>query len=189
MELYFGTVVRAAPVKDGGKLYKLDWESKKIIAEVAVLPVEPTFHHDPNARGNTRGCRRIQLLSDELIVADYHTLNIYDTDLKLKRKLSHGLMVGLHETQIVEDSIWVTSTSIDAALKYKIADGELVQSYWPREMPEFQAALKLEPLEIDKNTDNRAKFLKKSSYKGPSHLHLNAVCEFRGETYALLHSN
>ena len=97
-------------------------------------------------------------------------------------------MIGLHETQIVGSSIWVTSTSIDATLKYRLENGALEASFWPREMPQFQQSLNLEPLEIDKSIDNRLNFLDSASFRGESHLHLNAVCEFRGEVYALLHS-
>jgi hypothetical protein len=188
MNIYFGTVARAAPISQGGSLFKLDWDRKTIIKEVPTIPTEPDLYHDPNARGNVRGVRGIRIVNDEVFVADYHTLNIFDRDLNLRRKLTHGLMIGLHETQIVGSSIWVTSTPLDAALKYSLGDGALEASYWPREMPEFQRALGLEPLPIDKNIDNRLNFLESESFRGESHLHLNAVCEFRGEVYALFHS-
>jgi len=188
MNIYFGTVARAANVSEGGSLFKLDWERKTIIRETPITPAEPSVDHDPNARGNVRGCRGIGVVNDQIIAADYHSLNFYDHDLNLKRKMTHGLMVGLHETQVVDSSIWVTSTTLDAALKYRLEDGALEESYWPREVPEFQKSLELEPLQIDKSIDNRLKYLEQDSFRGPSHLHLNAVCEFRGEVYALFHS-
>jgi hypothetical protein len=77
---------------------------------------------------------------------------------------------------------------VDAALKYRLEDGALEAAFWPREMPAFQRSLNLEPLPIDKSIDNRQKFLDSDSFRGESHLHLNAVCEFRGEVYALFHS-
>ena len=163
MDVYFGTVVRAAPVSEGGSLCKLDWESKTVTREVPMVPVEPSLHHDPNARGNVRGVRGIQIFNDHIIAADYHTLNVFDRDLNLQRKLTHGLMVGLHETYLQESSIWVTSTTLDAALKYRLEDGALEESYWPREMPEFQQALEVEPLLIDKSTDNRQTFLEQKN--------------------------
>lgn len=175
-------------MSEGGSLFKLDWERKAIVKEVPVIPAEPALDHDPNARGNVRGCRGICVAGDFVIAADYHTLGIFDRDLNLQRKLTDGLMVGLHETHISNSSIWVTSTTLDAALKYRLEDGELEASFWPREMPEFQRALNLEPLVIDKAVDNRQKFLGRGSFRGVSHLHLNAVCEFRGEIYALFHS-
>lgn len=188
MHIYFGTVARAAPVSEGGSLFKLDWDRKEIVREVPNVPVKPSLYHDPNARGNVRGVRGIRICNDEIYAADYHTLNVFDRDLNLKRRITHGLMVGLHETQIVDSSIWVTSTTLDAALKYRLEDGALEESFWPREMPVFQEALDLEPLPIDKSIDNRTNFLERSSFRGPSHLHLNAVWEFRGEVYALFHS-
>ena len=188
MHIYFGTVARAAPESQGGSVFKLDWDSKSIIKEVPIVPAEPSIERDPNARGNVRGVRGIRILNDEVFVADYHTVNVFDRDLNLKRKLSHGLMIGLHETQIVDSSIWVTSTPLDAALKYRISDGLLEESFWPREMPAFQDSLGLEELKIDKSIDNRLNFLEGRTFRGTSHLHLNAVWEFRGEVYALFHS-
>jgi hypothetical protein len=188
MNIYFGTVARAAPISQGGSLFKLDWDRKEIIREVPVIPTEPDVYHDPNARGNVRGARGIRMYNDEVFVADYHTINVFDRDLNLRRKLTHGLMIGLHETQIVDSSIWVTSTPLDAVLKYRLDDGSLEDSLWPREMPEFQSALNLEPLQIDKSIDNRLNFLDTTTFRGHFHLHLNAVFEFRGEVYALFHS-
>lgn len=188
MDIYFGTIVRAAPISQGGSLFKLDWENKSIVKEVPIAPADPALDHDPNARGNVRGCRGIRLLGEEIVAADYHSLNFFDHDLNLKRKISHNLMVGLHEIDISGPSAWVTSTTIDAALRYRLDDGTLEADHWPREMPEYQQALDIEPLAIDKTTDNRETFLENASFRGPSHLHLNAVCEFHGEVYALFHS-
>lgn len=188
MNIYFGTVIRAAPLNKGGSLFKLDWDRKTIIRETPIVPAEPSVDYDPNARGNVRGCRGISVVDDHVIAADYHTLNFYDHDLNLKCKMTHGLMVGLHETQVVGSSIWVTSTTLDSTLKFRLEDGALEASYWPREIAGLQSALKVEPLAIDKTIDNRLKFLETNSFRGPSHLHLNAVCEFRGEVYALFHS-
>jgi hypothetical protein len=188
VDIYFGTIVRAAQVAEGGGLYKLDWDSKSIVREVPIVPTDPRLDHDPNARGNVRGCRGIRVVGHEVIAADYHTLNCFDLNLNPTRRLSHGLMAGLHEIDIAGDSVWVASTTLDAALKYRLSDGELQDQFWPREVPEFQQALDVEPLPIDKSIDNRNTFLESASFRGPSHLHLNAVCEFRREVYALFHS-
>jgi hypothetical protein len=187
MDVFFGTIVRGAPLNEGGSLYRLDWDSKTIVQETPIVPGEPSVDKDPNARGNTRGCRGIHVSGDEVIAADYHTLHVFDRDLNWRRKISHDYMVGLHEIQRVGNSMWVSSTSIDAALKYGLASGALEAQYWPREVAAFQKAIDTDPLPIDKQADNRAAFLD-DSFRGPGHLHLNAVCEFRGEVYALLHS-
>lgn len=188
MNLYFGTVIRKAPVNQSGSIYKLDWENKKVVQEKLMVATDPSVEHDPNTRGNARGCRGIQVVGDEVIAANYHTLNFYDRDLNLKRSISHGLMVGLHETFIDGDSIWVTSTTTDSAIKYNLNDGSLEDQLWPREHPNFQKALNLEPLKVDKLADNRLCWLDTSLALGPSHVHLNAVCVYQGEVYALFHS-
>jgi hypothetical protein len=188
MKLYFGTVIRKAPVNQSGSIYKLDWDRKQVVAERLMVPKDPSLEHDPNTRGNARGCRGIQVVGNDIIAANYHTLNVYDRDLNLKRTLSHGLMVGLHETFVDGNSIWVTSTSTDSAIKYNLRTGALEDQYWPREMPAFQEALGVEPMDVDKSADNRAAWLDTTRIIGPSHLHLNAVCVFRGEVYALFHS-
>jgi len=188
VDIYFGTIVRAARVSEGGSLYRLDWNSKTIIREVPIVPGDPALDHDSNARGNVRGCRGIRVVNNEVIAADYHTLNFFDRDLNLKRKMSQNMMAGLHEIDISGDSIWVTSTTLDAALKYRRDNGSLEMDHWPREVPEFQQELGVQALAIDKSIDNRTTFLDSASFRGPSHLHLNAVCEFRGEVYALFHS-
>lgn len=189
MDVYFGTVIRAAPVREGGSIVRLDWNSKTVLREVPIVPEDPALDHDPNERGNVRGCRGIQVSGPEVIAADYHTLHFFDRELNPMRRMSHGLMVGLHEIQAIDQSVWVTSTTLDSALKYRLDSGVLEDGYWPREMPAFQAELGVEPLPVDKDADNRAAFLANESFRGPSHLHLNAVCEFRGETYALFHSH
>jgi hypothetical protein len=91
VDIYFGTIVRAARVSEGGSLFKLDWENKSIIREVPIVPTDPKLDHDPNARGNVRGCRGIRVAGDDVIASDYHTLNIFDRDLNRKRTVSHGL--------------------------------------------------------------------------------------------------
>jgi hypothetical protein len=188
VDIYFGTVIRAAPVQEGGRLVRLDWDRKKVLSEVPIVPSDPALDHDPNERGNVRGCRGIQVVDEEVVAADYHTLQVFDRELNPLRRVSDGLMVGLHEIQSVDHAVWVTSTTLDAALKYDLGSGELLEQFWPREMPAFQQALGVEPLSVDKGADNRAAYLASETFRGPSHLHLNAVCEFGGETYALFHS-
>lgn len=184
MDVYFSTVVRTASPEHGGELVRLDWRSKQVLARVPVKPVDPVLH-DPNPRGNTRGGRGIAIVADEVIVASYHTLHIYDRALRHRRDIRHPLFVGLHEVFATgRGSLWVTSTAIDAALEVDLATGKIVREFWPREMEALQLAFDLVPLEIDKNADNREQFLEGSHVKHPSHIHLNAVAELDGEVLA-----
>lgn len=187
--LAFGTVVRAAPIERGGELVVLDWDEKNVEAKIPIRPRNPTIEEDPNPRGNGRGCRGIRWRDGQLVVATYHTLELYDETLTQTGALNDGLMVGLHEIEDTErNTVWVTSTAIDAALEYDLSDGALRQEFWPRERASLQDALGLEPLNIDKEVDNRLRFLDPSATDDESHLHLNAIDEEGGTVYALFNS-
>jgi len=189
MDILFGTVVRGAPIKKGGELVKLDWDNKFIKKKITIYPKNPEIIKDPNPRGNTRGCKGIDIYDNNVIVATYHSLEIYDKDLNYINRLSDNLMVCLHEIYCnQEGKVWVASTAIDAAIKYNLKTGKLEKAYWPREMENIQKELNISRLEIDKKLDNRFLFLDTEKYRhNPSHTHLNAVNELNGEMYCLLH--
>ena len=189
MKLFFGTIIRNAPLREAGELVCLDWERKTVDARVPIFPKNPGFDRDPNPRGNTRGCKGILVNKDEIVAANYHTLEIYDQSLNFQRSVTHGLMVGLHEVfQARDGGVWVSSTVIDAALKYDLESGALVEQFWPREIAALQDALKLQPMQLDKAADNRTAFVDDAHLRSGSHLHLNSVCEWRGDLFALFHS-
>ena len=186
MDVFFTTVVRQAPVDEGGELVHLDWSSKKVVERIPLVPVNPSVD-DPNPRGNARGGRGIVRIGDLIYVATYHSLNLFDVSLKPKGRISHGLFVGLHELCDSGDTLWLASTAIDAAvgIDYK---GNLIDSWWARENPKLKQRLLLEPLPIDRNADNRLLWLQGKKMKGPSHTHLNAVAFRDGDLYCLLNS-
>jgi hypothetical protein len=192
-KVYFSTVVRSAPLESGGEFVLLDWQTKTIEARAVIYPTNPEID-DPNPRGNARGARGVGFVGDHVVVASYHTLKVYDRELRHQRDISHPLMVGLHEVYVDGSDangggrIWVASTSIDAVLVIDCETGDAVQQYWPREMPGLQRELGLTPLPIDKKADNRTRFLEQRHAGHPSHLHLNAITTWRGETYALFNA-
>lgn len=182
----FGTVVRAAPIGEGGTLAVLDWQTKEIQASVPIRPQNPTIGKDPDPRGNARGCRGVRWHNGQILAATYHTLEVYDEHLQQQGEINGRLMAGLHEIGLTErNSVWVSSTAIDAAVEYDLETGEPCQALWPREMPALQEALGLEPLPIDKSADNRLRFLESDAADTGTHLHLNTVEEHDGSVYAL----
>ncbi|MFC2172446.1 hypothetical protein ACFLU6_07415 [Acidobacteriota bacterium] len=186
MDIFFGTVVRTAPISQGGELICLDWTTKTIRSRIPIFPENPDISHDPNPRGNTRGCRGIAFFDGRIICANYHTLEVFDREMNHERDITHGLMVGLHETHAASDGrIFVTATAIGAVLAFDAVTGELIDQYWPQEMPTLQEQLNLVPLDIDKQADNRQRFLLASQIRYPSHLHLNAVTLWKDNVYAL----
>lgn len=186
MQIIFGTVIRGAPINQGGELVLLDWDKKQVQARRWIAASDPDILHDPNIRGNSRGCKGVQFLNGRIIAASYHTLYFFDQDLTPQGKLSHGLMADLHETSLPDArTIWVASTAIDAALQFDLQTGELLQALWPREMPGIATALGLVPLPIDKSADIRLNYIDCAQVSHPNHLHLNALQEWRGELYGL----
>jgi hypothetical protein len=189
MRVFFSTIVRGAPAEQAGELVRLDWDTKTVEKRVPIFPTNPSFEHDPNPRGGTRGARGVEFMGDEVIVASYHTLKVFDRQLGHRRDITHPLMADIHEIRASgENRLWVTSTRIDAAFEVDLESGLLTREFWPREMPGFQKALGLTPLEIDKQADNRGRFLERKYLEHPGHLHLNTVAEWQDEVYGLFYS-
>jgi len=188
--LAFGTVVRTAPIEAGGELVVMDWSEKEVLATTPMRPRNPTIGEDPDPRGNARGCRGIRWIDGQIMAATYHSLELYDESLVRIGSVSGGLMAGLHEIGLTDrNSVWVSSTAIDAAVEYDLKTAEQIRALWPREMASFQSDLGLEPLPVDKSADNRLKFLQSNATQTRSHLHLNAVEEYEGRVYALCNSH
>lgn len=185
MDVYFSTVTRGAPVEQGGSLVRLDWDTKQVLGQVPIAPTEPSVQ-DPNPRGGARGGRGVQLIDDSVMVGSYHTLLFFSRDLEPERRITHELLAGIHETHLLPDGrLWVAATAVDAALLVDLDKGDVVDARWPRESPALQQRLGLTALDIDKDADNRQKWLLRPERSDRSHLHLNAVCPWRGELYAL----
>ena len=184
--LIFGTVVRTAPIEEGGELVLLDWQEKDIEKRVPIVPRNPDIEEDPNPRGNTRGCRGVRYSGDRIFATSYHTLEVYDDRLQKIETLSDGLMVGLHEIALTkQETVLVTSTAIDGVIEYDLESHTRRRSFWPREMSALQQRLSLKSLSLDKEADNRLAFLAPSKTDSESHLHLNAVEIHDGTVYAL----
>jgi hypothetical protein len=177
MVVYFSTVVRAAPQLRGGEVVKLDWATKQVLARHPIVPDNPAVH-DPNPRGSTRGGRGILLIDDEVWVASYHSLLVFDSDLRYRRQVSHPLFANLHELASDGENIWVTSTDLDGAVKID-RSGRGLDAWWPREDPVTAARYGLSPLAFDKDADNRTLHVGISSM-APGHVHLNAVAVANG---------
>lgn len=188
MIIYFDTVRRKRPVREGGELIKLDWAAKKVIRAVPIFPNDPDIIEDPNPRGNSRGGKGILITEDELFVGSYHTILVFDHELNLRRKITNDLFVNIHEMCFAGDgsgNIWVSSTTIDCAVLVD-REGRTVKSWWPREEPVLQEKFGLTPMEIDKTADNRLKYIHAELGQKESHTHLNSVTKSGKNTYALL---
>jgi hypothetical protein len=125
-------------------------------------------------------------VGDEVVVGSYHTLHVYDRALEHRRDIGHPLFAGIHELYPTAGGrIWMADTALDAALEVDVATGAVTDERWPRDDPSLRARLNLEPPEVDKEGENRQKWLLRPERSDFSHLHLNAVTPWRGELYAL----
>lgn len=176
MVVYFATVVRSAPIAQSGELVKVDWPSKRVVARHPLVPVNPDIHHDPNPRGGTRGGRGVLVNGNEVIAASYHSLHVFDRNLKPLRQISHPLFSNLHELAWDGAAMWVTSTGVDAAIKVDHS-GRVLESWFAREDPRVASHFQLPTFNIAKTDDVRLKFLDcpAGSEASPDQTHLNAA--------------
>jgi hypothetical protein len=165
---------------------KLDWENKRVIKKVSAAPKSISID-DPDLRANSRGGRGVVIAGGKVIMASYCELQVYDMDLNHLYNISHPLMVGLHEIhKLSERYLWLASTILDCGLLFDLETSEVVDSFWPREMDEFQTLWGLKPLGLDKNEDQRLRFIGKYEGRNPDHIHLNALAVWNNEVYALI---
>jgi len=185
MTVYFDTVRRKRPVRDGGELVRLDWKTKRTSKAIPLFPSDPDIRDDPNPRGNSRGGKGILIRGREVYVGTYHTILVFDLDLNLKRRISNNLFVNVHEICSAGENIWVSATTLDCALLVDPV-GRTLRTWWPREEPLLQKRFGLEPMPIDKAADHRLGHLHDELSLKPCHTHLNAVCRNGDRTFALL---
>ena len=184
--IFFSTVVRYDPNTAGGELVKVDWSSKKVLARTVIAPRSLQLI-DPDPRRNTCGGRGIAIIDEKILVASYCELQIFDKDLNHLDTITNNLMAGLHEVFYSQDqNLWLTSTAMDAAIKIDLHTNNIIDQIWPSEMSEFQQKWNLKPLDINKNEDNRTRFLADKWAKNKNHVHFNAITEWHGMRFGLL---
>ena len=199
MQLVFTTVVRHAPVAAGGWARVADWPSGRVVAERSVAPVDPPVN-DPNPRGNSRGGRGVVVAGDQIVISNYHTLEVCNRDLSVAGTFSHGNFAGLHEVMRRGERLFVASTAINAAAEVplravlgaagaggKPAAAAAARFWWPTEEPAVCGRLGVPPTSYpDKQADNRLRHLDLHNRGHAGHLHLNAVDADGDQAYALL---
>ncbi len=180
MQVFATTVVRTAPLDQGGSVLKIDWDRQVVEKAVPVpVPIDP----EPGPRGSRRGGRGVCRWRDFVVATNYDSLLFYDMDLNLQRQLSHPLFCGLHEICACEEGIWVSSTGVEALLLIDPESGELIKKWFAQDDPVLQAPpLSLPPRVIDETADHRRVLFARSEAAA----HTNCVSVYGGEVYATL---
>lgn len=199
MRIVSSTVVRHAPISAGGCIRVNEWPSGRLVAERPVVPADPPVV-DPNPRGNSRGGRGVVLVGNTIVVANYHTLEVCDHDLRPKGTFSHGNFAGIHEIMRRGERLLVASTAINAAAEVSleaVLDTTAAAARWPAPTPTrfwwpTEEAAVCESLGVpttlypDKEVDNRLRHLDLHNRGHAGHLHLNAVDADGDRVHALL---
>lgn len=181
------TVVRGAPLSDGGRLLLLDLAERRVIRSVPIYPSNPDIK-DAGRRGNARGGRGIvRIDGDRFVVADYHTLRVVRGDLTEEARVSTPRMVGLHELIHVNGTLVATSTTADRVLKIDLETQQEVGCYDIRTLSPLMDRLGL-PASPPRSSvrDERVTLVANDLSADRSHLHVNAVAVHRGRLLCLL---
>lgn len=117
------SIRRVPPDVPSGHLYVVDLDTLKIRQKTGMIEA-PYRQFDLNPRGGIRGVKGMGLFQNELAVANYSVLFIFDCKWNLVRAMTHPSVSGIHEIYFTEHGIWVTSTANDMLVKFD-RDGNL----------------------------------------------------------------
>lgn len=196
MKIVSTTVKRHAPVTAGGCVRITDWTTGEQVAERPVFPTNPSID-DPNPRGNSRGGRGVVICDGAIVVANYHTLEVCDGQLRPIGTISKGNFAGIHELSHRGERLFVASTANNSAAELSLEAIRAVVAgencampahhWWPTENAEACEQLGIpQTLYPNKFSDNRLRHLDLHNRGKAGHLHLNAVDADANAVYALL---
>lgn len=123
-------VVRQGPPDANSFLYDIDWTHHRIRQRIAIP--SPVLSN-PGPRGGARGARGVLSMDNRHIVANFNSLLVYSDTWKLEKILSHPHFNGIHEIDADNDSIWVTSTGLDAIVRID-REGRLIDEWFLGEL-------------------------------------------------------
>jgi hypothetical protein len=181
------TVVRGAPLSEGGRLLLVDLSERRVIRSVPVYPSNPDIA-DSGSRGNARGGRGILRVGvDRFVVADYHTLRIVGGDLAEERRVSTPRMVGLHELAMFDGKVLAAATTADRVLEIDLESEREAGCQDLRTSSVLMDQLGLAAsAPRDRIVDERAALVDEDLAANRSHLHVNAVAVHDGRAICLL---
>lgn len=127
------TCRHTTPKEPSGFLYVYDVENRKIIKKSEIIE-PPHRDADPNPRGGFRGLKGLSIRNDKLALANASTVFIYDNNWELVSCFWHPSCAGIHDIKLMDDCIWVTSSSNDLLFCFTF-DGEIIKHYDLRKFP------------------------------------------------------
>jgi len=110
-----------------GHLFVYDLDRRKIIRQCEII--EPPYREvDPNPRGGFRGLKGISIDDHRLAIANASTVFVYDHLWNPITYMWHPSCTGIHDIELVNDTVWVTSSRNDLLVCLDF-DGKIVDYY------------------------------------------------------------
>ena len=146
MRLVATTIVRSRDPRGDGWVYSVDWDDRRVVQRFRLPQVDAS----PIYR-----CRGITFIGDLCYIASADSIYGYTAGWELVRTITNPLFADIHEICGDGDTLWVTSTGIDAILNVDL-DGNVLEEHFLGEMPaEIRDTLGIAPRTIDRTTDHR----------------------------------
>ena len=117
-----------------GTIYDVDWDSGAVSASFPV-PEPDRPENDANPRGGSRGGRGAAAIGENVVIANYDTLLVYDRKWTLVDRFTHPLFLGLHELDWDGDRLYAAATAIDAVLAVDVPARTVEVAWDPHNSP------------------------------------------------------
>jgi hypothetical protein len=121
------TCRHATPNEPSGFLYVYNVEKRETQKKCEIIE-PPHRDADPNPRGGFRGLKGLSIRNDKIALANASTVFIYDKNWDLVSHFWHPSCAGIHDIKLMDDYIWVTSSSNDLVFCFSF-DGEIIRYY------------------------------------------------------------
>lgn len=180
MRLVVTTVIREAPLERHGMVYVVDWDKKEILHRFQPPPPRVSFDIP---RGGNRGFRGVTFIGGICYIANHDSIFCYDRAWNLVDTISHPFFDSVHEIEADGDTIWVTSTGVDAVFRVDLA-GKIIEEHFLGELPdELRSQLGIRERLIDRTLDYREIEPVTSSHVA----HPNGIAIVDGRPYVTLY--
>ena len=134
---------RCPPDEPSGHIYTVDLASKQVLRRSQIL--EPAYRQfDDNPRGGMRGAKGIAIRDNQIALANFSMICLYDAQWNLVEVISHPSCAGIHDILYQHESLWVTVARTDLLMRFDLS-GQLIEHYDLREPTPVLDALDWDP--------------------------------------------
>jgi len=170
------TVVRSTHQGEShGGVYIIDLETESVEQVIAYDDRSISWE----GRGGPRGLRGIAFYKDEVYLAASDEIFVYSKDFRLAESIRNEYLEHCHETYIIGDTLYITSTGRDSVLEYDLQTRSFTKGYyvWFRRLTRYRNKLGLREIANFRPVP-RLRIFEPNSDEGPNSsntCHLNSV--------------